>query len=103
MWFLWKLTLFSYQYRVNIQIPHKIASISAIIPLGQTEAATAVQDLPIGALLQRLPRSLHHRPNNSRAKGQNHVDLGPSFFSSSVAKRIAVYYNALEGNSLNLL
>jgi len=32
MWFLWKFTFFLYQYRVNIQIPHKIASISAIIP-----------------------------------------------------------------------
>jgi len=63
--------------------------MSAIIPAARQKPPPPYRTLAIGALLQRLPRSLHHCPGNRRAKGQDHVDLGPSFFSGSVVKRTA--------------
>lgn len=62
-------------------------------PRRQTEAATVVQDLANGALIQSLPCLSRPGSSNWGARGQGHVVPGPFFFSGSVGRRNDTFHD----------
>ena len=68
---------FIYQYRVNIQIPHKIASISAIIPWAGQKPPPPYRTSPSAHCFSACPALHITAPATDAQRGQDHVDLGP--------------------------